>query len=265
MKSTSSIRPWRLAALALALAVIVANPLINFFCQNHFVQGWYQSIAVGELWFVSPLEGLESILVAKAVYAPAFIGMIAPLTLAFLLGRVFCSWICPLTLLLEIVDWLRRRLGGKKRPSAHSEIVPRWTLWLVLPAELLISMVLGAPLFVIFSPPGLIGRELMMLVFFRALAMEGLLLLALIALELFSRRLFCRCLCPLGALLALTGGKRRLRVQLQADACVDCGRCAKTCPLGLRPQTDQAASIYCWNCGDCVDCCPSQALRFRWR
>ena len=67
------------------------NNHINFFLHNNFIQGWYQSLGIGSLWFVSPLEGLESLVITRSIYLPSIIGMAIPVTLAFLLGRVFCS------------------------------------------------------------------------------------------------------------------------------------------------------------------------------
>lgn len=126
-------------------------------------------------------------------------------------------------------------------------------------------MVLGAPLFVFLSPPGLVGREIMMLVFFKKVALEGLLLVLIIFLELLTRRLFCRTFCPLGGLLAFFGRWRRLRIHLDRDGCIACGACSNACPMGLSPEQGQGVSAYCWNCGECVDACRQKALAFRWR
>lgn len=145
----------RLGVLTGAFLIILVNPFINYFLHNNFLQGWYQSIGVGALWFVSPLEGLESLLITKAIYMPSLIGMIIPLTLAFLLGRVFCSWICPVTFILELVDRLRKVISKKK--YLHNKlVVAKRVLWFTLIAELVLSMVIGAPLFV-FSVPSRSG------------------------------------------------------------------------------------------------------------
>lgn len=253
----------RLIVLLGAFLIVLVNPFINYFLHNNFLQGWYQSIGIGSLWFVSPLEGLESLMITKAIYMPSIIGMIIPLTLAFLLGRVFCSWICPITFILELFDRLRKFISKKK--FLHNKlVVAKKILWFTLITELLLSMVLGAPLFVFLSPPGLVGREIMMLVFFRTLALEGILIILIICLELVTRRFFCRSFCPLGALLACVGQRRKLRVRVVAENCIHCQICTKTCPMGLTPEHGEGCSAYCWNCGSCVDNCPAEALEFHW-
>ena len=255
---------WRMAVLSGAFLLILLNPFLNYFLHVNFIQGWYQSFALGSLWFVSPLEGLESVLLTKSLYLPALIGMLIPVLLALLLGRVFCSWICPVSFILEIFERIRKYIGRKKYLPNHL-LIAKKVLWFTLIGEILLSMVLGAPLFVFLSPPGLVGREIMMAVFFRTLALEGILLLIILLLELLTRRFFCRSFCPLGGLLALLGTKRKLRVQHIQANCTECGRCVKSCPMGLTPTAGEASSSYCWNCGECVDSCGHDALNFRWQ
>lgn len=246
-----------------AFLVILVNPFLNYHLHNNFVQGWYQSIGIGSLWFVSPLEGLESLLITRSVYMPSLIGMVIPVTVALFLGRVFCSWVCPVTFILELFDRIRKTLS-RKAFLRNRLVVAKKVLWFTLITELVISMIIGAPLFVFLSPPGLVGREVMMLVFFRTLALEGSLLLMIIVLELLTRRFFCRSFCPLGALLAFLGRKRKLRVEVSREHCTKCGRCERSCPMGLVPRLGEGLSPYCWNCGECLDTCRDDALHFTW-
>ena len=98
------------------------------------------------------------------------------------------------------------------------------------------------------------------------LAVVGL----LIGLELFSRRAFCRALCPLGALHSLAGRWGRLRVRV-GQGCLGqarCGRCTPECPVGIcvlehHVERDQAnvADGECTRCGACADVCPAGVLR----
>lgn len=255
---------YRFVVLTGAFLLILINPFLNFYLQQNFIQGWYQSLGIGSLWFVSPLEGLESLLITKSIYMPSLAGMLIPVLIALFLGRVFCSWICPVTLLLEIFDKLRKIISRKKF-LRNRLLVAKRVLWFTLIIELVISMVLGAPLFVFLSPPGLIGREIMMLVFFKTIALEGAIVLLIILLELFTRRFYCRSFCPLGALLAFLGHKRSLKVHHFKDNCTGCNICDKACPMGLQPSTGDGVSAYCWNCGECLDSCQHDALAFRWK
>ena len=105
----------------------------------------------------------------------------------------------------------------------------------------------------------------MMLAFFHTVALEGVILLLILLLELFTRRFYCRTFRPLGGLLAFLGRKRNLRVHVDQTSCTNCGRCEKACPIGQLPNIGEGTSAYCWNCGECLDSCRHAALLFCWR
>ena len=88
---------------------------------------------------------------------------------------------------------------------------------------------------------------------------------ALMALVLLSsvyiHRPFCKYLCPLGAFYALFQKVSVLRLKLDKEKCVSCGKCEKTCPMGVAVTRDPN-SAECIRCGACVRACPAGALRF---
>ena len=86
-------------------------------------------------------------------------------------------------------------------------------------------------------------------------------LAALVLLSVFIHRPFCKYVCPLGAFYALFQRISFLRLELDADACVGCGACAKVCKMQVNPaRTPNSAE--CIRCGDCVHACPKNALKF---
>lgn len=125
-------------------------------------------------------------------------------------------------------------------------------------------MILAAPVFVFLSPPGLVGREIMMAVFFHTLALEGVVVLVVLAMNGITKRFFCRYFCPLGAALNVIGAKRKLKIAQDMSLCNGCTLCDRACPLGLTPSSGMADSIYCWNCGECMTVCEPEALTFCW-
>lgn len=264
MFSQQYINRWRHGVLCTAFLLLVAIPFGNYYFQIDYVQGWFQSLSVGDLWFVSPLEGVERLLVSKQFYGPLIVGMLLPIILATLCGRVFCSWVCPISFLSECGEWFSKKIRRSQRLPQWI-VLPRNTIWIALAGELILTMLLGAPLFVFLSPPGIVGRELMTLVFFQTLGLEIFILVAVLAANiLVTQRLYCRYLCPLGGLLSLLGRKRRLQVVVKTDQCIQCNQCQRSCPLGLAPQLGEGQGSQCWNCGICVKTCHAKSLLFKW-
>ncbi|MBR4692203.1 MAG: 4Fe-4S binding protein [Oscillospiraceae bacterium] len=95
-----------------------------------------------------------------------------------------------------------------------------------------------------------------------------LLWLALILFSsVFVYRPFCKYLCPLGAFYSLFQKISLLRLSLDGEKCVSCGKCERTCPMDVRVTADPN-SAECIRCGACVRSCPSGALHFtggRWK
>ena len=259
---------WRYLFLTLCFIVVIGNPFTNYYWDINFIQGWFQSIGIGNLWVVSPLEGLESILTAKFFYMPSLVGMVVPVTLAFLMGRVFCSWMCPiefLSLLTDKILGLIPKWGKDLKYRKDLVRFAKYTLWFALVAELMVTMIIGYPMFVWWSPPGLVGRETMFYVFYKHITIEAVIVVVVLLMNLITRRMFCRYFCPLGALLALIGKKRQLVIEYNASKCVGCKICDKRCPMGIKPSVGESQTVYCWNCAECVDACPTSALNFVWR
>ena len=74
-----------------------------------------------------------------------------------------------------------------------------------------------------------------------------------------SGRPFCRLFCPLGAIYALTAPLSLTGMAIHSDACIDCGKCDKVCPVGLDVRRE-VGSAECIACGDCKQICPQHGI-----
>lgn len=221
----------------------------------------------GLLRLADPLAGLEATLATRHLHEPLLLAGGILLVLYVLLGRVFCGWLCPLGLLLDLNDevrervqrWLRRR--GRRLPDLR--FPPRSQYWL-LGLAVGPSLVAQLPAFQLVSPINVLARALIF-----APGPELLLVGGILALEYLSRRGWCRSLCPLGAFYSLVGrlGIVRVLVDRQRPK-PQCRLCMRRCPMGIRVMEEHVLAGHtavtdpeCTRCGVCVDACRSGVLR----
>lgn len=240
------------------------------------VRGSTWSLELFGLTLTDPLAALESAFASRTARRVMFVGILIPLLGTILLGRVFCSWICPAGFLLEITGFLRRVLRFLElRPG-------RVRLWhgnkyLLLGLGLGLSAVVGLPILGYVYPPALVGREVhngITVMFDRAedglvgfsaagLTVTSWFLLAIVLVEVaFGSRIWCRSLCPGGGLFTALGAFRLVRVKRDDKSCTQCGECVVACEMGLSPMLDRTG-VECDNCGKCVANCSDDALAFR--
>ncbi len=255
---------YRYLSLTFFFSLIVINPILIYKYGITFIQGWYQSFAIGNFFIVSPLEGIESILTSKTIYLTAVIGMLFSIILALLLGRVFCSWVCPISFLSELTDKALGIFSKKLKYQRNLITLPKYIFWFALILELFLTLIIGYPLYVWWSPQALVGREIMLYIFYKIITIEIIIVFAVLFLNLLTRRFFCRYLCPLGALLALFGKDRKLIIRYNPNNCINCKLCDQRCPLDIKPSQGNSEGIYCWNCFECKDVCPKDALKIVW-
>lgn len=185
----------------------------------------------------------------------------APLALlALVLGPVFCAWVCPFGLVSEMLDALRR---GRRPWRADEHVRVRAVRAAFLAAVLALSALLALPLGAILQGPravtvaALEGLYLGAVSPFAAAVLGALLLLDL----LLPRRLFCRALCPAGAVANYLRTPRTLRIAVDRARCRCLAPpCHAACAWGVDPRS-AARFDGCTSCLACVDACPSGAVR----
>jgi ferredoxin len=80
----------------------------------------------------------------------------------------------------------------------------------------------------------------------------------LLILSVLVKNFWCRFLCPYGAMTGLVALVSPTRIRRNAEACIDCAKCAQACPAGL--PVDTALSIRSAECNACMTCvsvCPA--------
>jgi ferredoxin-type protein NapH len=226
------------------------------------------SFSIGSFQLSHPLALLDAWVSSGVIYLPLLAAILIPLGLTLVLGRVFCSWLCPVGFLLELNMKIRKAL---------QKLGIGWTFPLadfrypVLAVCLFMALFLAIPVLSLVDPPHTLGREFMSFFTHHRVSLAGSgLLLGLLLLDTFvSRRACCSKLCPSGGGLSLLGRYRLLRINMHADQCIECGRCDEICPYELDPMNLALDRDFNWtkcdNCGLCRDTCPTGAIEYGYK
>ena len=224
--------------------------------------------------------------------ATLVLGLILGVTLAF--GRVYCSTICPLGLLQDVIARLRGWLRPRRHPLPFVRGHPRLRYGGLGAVVVLIGVGAGGFAFTLADPYGHFGRVVSGL--FRpllvaannalvpgaqhlghqwlyrvappwpdlGLMVSALLILALLTgLVVWRERIYCNTLCPVGTALGLLARHAAFRLTIAREACTKCAACLRVCKaqcLDLRHGEIDASR--CVGCFNCLAACPDQGIGF---
>ena len=76
---------------------------------------------------------------------------------------------------------------------------------------------------------------------------------------IFVYRLFCRFICPLGALYGFFNKFSLFGITLDKSKCINCGKCISVCEMDIHHVGDHE----CISCGKCVGVCPTKAISYK--
>ena len=178
-----------------------------------------------------------------------------------LVAKSFCSHLCPVGLLSELLGRLGVRLTGRTLTPPRWLDVPLrgrkfvllgffvWAIWFAMDARAVAAFlespyntVVDAKMWLFFAAPSRL-----------TVAVIGVLVVG----SIFVRDLWCRYLCPYGALVGVLGRLAPLKVTRDEELCTGCQGCTRACPAALPVhRLHRVASVECSSCQDCVVACP---------
>lgn len=173
---------------------------------------------------------------------------------ALLMGRFFCGFICPIGALQDFFKFLGVKLGikEKKLPKGkffNPEILKYFILLLIL-----ILSILGKGNVVSPYSPWLAYLNVFMGMSFQ---IGSIVLLLIVLSSLFSKRVFCRWFCPLGAFQSLLSASGPSNINSN-KRCNGCSYCLKDCPVNIEKPNKLEISPECIKCLECEE---SQCLK----
>ena len=183
--------------------------------------------------------------------------MVSTLGFTLVLGRVICGFLCPMGLIQDIMDKIRKKTGTEgisANEKFYSSLRPvKWFMVLMF-----IGICFIGGNYCNFCPalavsPFLAGFSV-------SLYVSGFIMVFVIMGSFFKRRIFCN-ICPLGYLVGLFHRISLFRIRKDCQACTECGACYEACPMGIKTiYTERGKAdvteASCIMCGECVKCCP---------
>ncbi len=220
--------------------------------------GMTWSIRLAGIPFTDPVAAL-TVAVKRHRFETGFaLGLIAPLTLALLFGRVFCAYVCPASLLFFTISRIRKLLlRFLYLPEMQ---LNRGFAWGILAGGLGAAIWLGHGLWSLILPYFALGQTLFHGIAYGTLsfALGSLVVFAAVDLVL-GKQFTCRYVCPTGRLLGAIGRKSVFSLNREASKCLSaCQACVDVCPMKVSPKLDE--TLDCSMCGECLTICPSKCL-----
>ncbi len=189
-------------------------------------------------------------------------GVIVLLFYVLIGGRSFCSWVCPVNIITDTANWLRKKLKMYKE-DVKVPVKRNMRYW-ILGLSIILSVVFGVAAFELISPISMIHRGI---IFGMGVGWAAILLVFFFDLFVLQNG-FCGYICPLGAFYSLINRISFFKVKHIKDNCTACNKCLIVCPEKqvliniINKKDSQIFGTECTNCGRCIDVCEDDSLKF---
>ena len=237
---------------------------------------------------------------AEVQFLPALLAMnvvvvVALVALTLFVGRVYCSVICPLGVMQDIIAWLGRR-GGKKRKKRYGYSPERrwlrWGVFVAFVACLVGGVTVLSSLIAPYSSYGRIASNLFapvyrwgnnMLAYLAermdsyafyttevwlkstptlTVAVATFIIIGVLAWR--GGRTYCNTICPVGTLLGFLSRFSFLKIHIDETKCNRCGKCSRKCKAacidGKHHEIDYSRCVMCM---DCLETCKHGAISLK--
>lgn len=271
----------------LVMIAILGVVSIGYFV--HCGLGTVCGIGLGDITLLCPLGALLAMIAERTAIPLAIVSIVIALAICIVVGKVACSWVCPVHFLSNLKPKKTKKLSMAEKeslktacgtcascdnPCGKSSGMKIDSRHGVLAAALVSTTLFGFPVFCIVCPIGLTFATvflIMRLFAFGETTWTLIVFPAIILAEVVLLPRWCSHFCPLGALLSLfSGANKTFRPTIDKTKCLtrqghECNRCVSACPEGINLHDVAAGRTTlndCSKCKACSDVCPTHAITF---
>lgn len=256
-------------------------------------EGW------GTLCSYCPVGLLEVMAAAKLMFFPKYLlPVFLVLSMVVVLGKFFCAWSCPSTLLKNVFNGKKQKSTSTEKSNeivndkqcfacqkeeAKSEarlgvwLSPKYVGYGFMGGALIASFIVGFPVFCLICPIGLFFGFVFALWKVSTIYQPGwelILFPTILIIELLILRSWCSVICPLGLLFKVVGeigilAGFSIRPRVSANDCMTrqgavCNKCNRVCPEGIEIFEGNSKGFGdCTVCLECYEACPSGAVKIQ--
>lgn len=236
--------------------------------------------------------------IADIQFVPALLAvhvwiLAALVLLTLILGRVYCSSICPLGILQDIISWFSKKMNKRKKFHFVSEKkILRWTIFSIT----VIGFLFGFTFLVaLLDPYGAYGRIATHL--FRPAYLQGnnwldrlfssfdnytfkqvkiysfgalsfiVALITFVAIGILSwrnGRTYCNTICPVGTILGFLSRFSMFKPTFVSEKCNSCGLCSMKCKAScIDSKNTKIDYSRCVSCFNCIEVCNRNAMKYK--
>jgi ferredoxin len=237
--------------------------------------------------------------IVKWQFAPALLGvatgsagiLVCLLLLTVLMGRVYCSFLCPAGIFQDVVIAVANLFKSKKARRYSYAKPHRWLRYTIMTATVAMFVAGNAALLMWLDPYGNYGRmaenvfhpavvslnnagaSLFAETFYRmsyktftagSIIAGTLFLVAVTVMSAWRGRLYCNTVCPVGSVLGLVARYSVFRIGIKKDTCTRCRLCELACKSQcVNVKEQKVDSSRCVQCYNCTTVCKFNSIGFR--
>lgn len=235
---------------------------------------------------------------AKIQFLPALlalnVGVVVVLVLlTLIMGRVYCSVICPLGVLQDVVSWVSSRRKNKKYRFGYSpeKRILRYSVFVVFVIAFVAGVGAIVALLAPYSSYGRVAQNIFQPIYIlmnnglawlaeradsysfysrevwlRSLPtfiIAALTLVAVVILAWKNGRTYCNTICPIGTILSFLARFSWFKIHVDKTKCNSCGLCSRSCKAAcIDSKNHKIDYSRCVVCGDCIGKCRKGALSY---
>ena len=206
---------------------------------------------------------LPKIQFLPAVLALNVVVVVALLLLTLLLGRMYCSVICPLGVMQDFLNWV----GGFRKKNRFQYRKGHTVLRIAVLVVFVLLLIFGLNgIAILIAPYSAFGR-MANVVFHGAglwVMLVAIVTFVVVAVLSFGYgRLWCNTICPVGTVLGFFSRFSLLKPVIDTSKCNGCKKCARNCKaMCIDPETHTIDYSRCVACMDCLENCHQKAISY---